>query len=346
MNSIASFSASLVDLAFLLGRAVSSVVSDVPELPERLTTWLPQQAADSAPMVDWLFNFIFGVCLFFFVLIVVLTTYFTFRYRERPGQREAPESPSHNVKLEVFWTVIPTILVMFIFYWGFTGYMTLETVPKNSLEVRVDAQKWSWTFTYPNGAVTDQLYVPVDTNVKLLMTASDVIHSFFVPAFRVKKDVVPGRYHSLWFRANKLGDFRVYCTEYCGTQHSDMTSWVRVLSSADYEAKLADLNAPASPVEAGARLFKIMGCGACHTTDGSKGTGIGPTLLGVMGHEQALADGTKITVDEAYIRESLLYPMAKIVQGYAPAMPSFDGKLSDDDIANIIAFLKTLEDGK
>jgi cytochrome c oxidase subunit 2 len=183
--------------------------------------WLPEQASDAASGVDNLFSFIFWISLFFFALIVILMLVFVVRYRRREGVEPEP-SPSHNTALEVTWTVIPLLLVMVIFAWGFKVYIDMRTPPANSYEVQVTGQKWKWLFTYPTGHVDEELHVPVDQPVRLVMTSEDVIHSFYVPAFRIKQDVVPGRYSKVWFRATKVGTYQIFCAEYCGTGHSDM----------------------------------------------------------------------------------------------------------------------------
>ncbi|MCX7895356.1 MAG: cytochrome c oxidase subunit II, partial [Thermoanaerobaculum sp.] len=177
---------------------------------------LPVQASSVAPAVDALFKFIFWVSAFFFLLIVGLMLFFVVRFRRRPGYQKPTEAPSHNTFLEITWSVIPLVLVMIMGFWGFKVFLDLNTPPANAYEVQVTGQKWKWLFTYPNGHVDETLHVPVDQPVRLVMTSEDVIHSFFVPAFRVKRDVVPGRYTKLWFRATKVGTYPVFCAEYCG----------------------------------------------------------------------------------------------------------------------------------
>jgi len=302
--------------------------------------WMPVDASAGAPAVDRLFYFILGVSALFFALIVGLMIVFVVRFRRR-GVGEAEPSPTHNTWLEVTWSGIPLLLVIAIFAWGFKVYLDMNTPPANAYEVQVTGQKWKWLFTYPNGHVDENLHVPVDRPVKLVMTSEDVIHSFFVPAFRVKRDVVPGRYATLWFEATRVGEFQALCAEYCGTSHSDMLAQVVVHPPGGFErwlAEAADLTARMPPAEAGERLFRTRGCAQCHAMDGS--VKIGPSLVGVVGRRVALRDGSTVVADENYVRESILEPQAKIAAGFEPVMPTFKGRLKDQEITALIAYLK------
>ncbi len=304
--------------------------------------WLPVQASDGAAGVDRLFFFIFGLSLFFFLLIVILMVAFVVRYRRREG-REPEPSPHHSTALELTWTGIPLLLVVVIFVWGFKVYIDMRTPPANSYEVQVTGQKWKWLFTYPTGHVDENLHVPVDQPVRLVMTSEDVIHSFFVPAFRIKQDVVPGRYSKVWFRATRPGEFQVFCAEYCGTSHSDMLATVIVHEPGGFEkwmAEVGDMFKSMTPVEVGEKLYRSRGCAQCHSVDGRNN--VGPTFLGVWGHDQALRGGGSVIVDENYVRESILEPQAKIAAGYEPVMPTYKGKLSDREITAVIEYLKSL----
>jgi cytochrome c oxidase subunit II len=305
--------------------------------------WMPVRASTTAGKVDWLFYFILGISIVFFLLIVTLMFFFVLRYRRRKGQAP-PESASHNTKLELTWSIIPFLLILLIFYFGFRSFLDIATPPENSYEVLVTAQKWSWQFAYPNGHVDQDLHVPVDTPVQLVMTSEDVIHSLYVPAFRIKKDLVPGRYTKTWFEATVVGDFTLYCAEYCGLQHSDMLARVVVHEPGGFEKWLEDAGNYVDklpPAEAGARLIKARGCLSCHSVDGS--AGIGPTLKGIYNHEAILSDGSRVKVDEDYIRQSILDPMAQIVAGYDPVMPTYQGRIKDKEITVIIEYIKTLE---
>jgi cytochrome c oxidase subunit 2 len=313
-------------------------------LPLMNAFWLPEEGSTTAGEVDWIFNFILAISVFFFALIVILTVYFLLRYRRRAGV-EAEKTAHGSVPLELTWTVIPTILVIVIFYFGFTGYMDMKVAPEGAYEIQVTGQKWQWFFTYPNGHVEGNLHVPVDEPVKLVMTSEDVIHSLYIPAFRTKMDLVPGRYTTTWFEATKPGTYVLFCAEYCGTGHSDMGALVIVHPPGEFEAWLADAGNIVdrmSPSQAGELLYNTRGCKQCHSIDGS--AGIGPTFKGVFGHSYPMKDGEQVTADENYIRESILDPQAKIVAGFDPVMPTYKGKLKDNEITAIIEFIKTLKE--
>ena len=306
--------------------------------------WFPMQGSTVASEIDWLFDFILWISIIFFVLIVGLMVGFIMSYRRRKGV-SSEKTATHHTPLELTWTILPGILVVVIFYFGITGYLDMRTDPKDAREVLVTAQKWNWTFTYPNGAVAGDLHVPVDEPVRLVMRSEDVLHSFFVPAFRTKMDVVPGRYTKMWFNANTPGTYQVFCTEYCGAKHSGMLSSVIVHEPGGYErwlqeeqARLASKN----PVELGADLYKTRGCMQCHSTDGTRG--IGPSFKGLFGKSEQLADGSSAKVDEDYIRESVMEPQAKVTMGFAPVMPTFKGKLSDAEITGLIEYIKSLKE--
>lgn len=306
--------------------------------------WMPPQASTVAPHIDGLFNIILAISAFFFVLIVVLMIVFIMKYRaERPGD-EALSQVEHNTPLEITWTVIPLILVCFIFWWGFKGYLDLVTSPGNASSIQVTAQKWSWLFSYPNGYSDAELHVPVDTPIKLVMSSQDVIHSFFCPAFRVKMDVLPGRYTSAWFTATTPGEYQVFCAEFCGKDHSNMLSKVVVHTAADYQQwldKAANWMVALPPAEAGAILYKKYGCKQCHTVDGSANTG--PTFKALFGTKQPLKDGGTVLVDENYVRESILEPNAHVAAGFEPVMPTFKGRIKDEEIGAVIEYLRSLK---
>jgi len=309
------------------------------------TFWLPVSASTVAPDIDSLWGFVFWMSTFFFLLIVGMMVVFAIRYRRRAGDLEnLDKGPSHNSMLEAAWIIIPTLLVIVIFIWGFRGFMRLSVVPANAMEVTVTGQKWFWSFSYPEGASTvNDLVVPVDQPVKLLMSSQDVIHSFFVPAFRIKRDVLPNRYQVAWFEATQVGEYDLFCTEYCGTSHSEMIGKVRVLTRADYNTWLEESTLGAEgmdPVELGRRLYVSKACITCHTIDGTPNNG--PSFLGVFGHQVELANGTSVTADENYLRESILSPMSKVVAGYQPIMPTYQGLLKDAELDALVAYIKSL----
>jgi cytochrome c oxidase subunit 2 len=305
--------------------------------------WMPVRGSANAAAVDWLFYFIYYISLFFFALIVGLMVYFIFRYRQKSPD-QLGEGPTHNTPLEITWTVIPLVLVIAIFWIGFTGYMKGAIAPDSAYEVQVVGQKWKWMFTYPNGYIDENLHVPVDTPVRLVITSDDVIHSLYIPAFRLKKDAVPGRYTKMWFRATQPGDFQIFCAEYCGTSHSDMLARTIVHPPGEFEKWLENASNfldKMSPAEAGEKLFKQRGCTQCHSVDGTRI--IGPTLKGAFGHEVVLTTGAKVLFDEDYARNSILNPQAQGVAGFDPVMPTYQGRLKDREISAVIEYIKTLK---
>lgn len=305
--------------------------------------WMPPKASTTAPAVDFAFNYLLLISTFFFVLIVVLMVAFVILFRRRPDVQQA-DAPSHSTALELTWTFIPIALVVTVFYFGFTAFMNMKTSPRNAYEIRVTGQKWSWMFTYPDGTTSPLLHVPVNRPVRLTMTSEDVIHSLFVPAFRVKMDLVPGRYTQAWFEAVTPGEFDLYCAEYCGTGHSDMLSKVVVHKPGEFEKWLeeaANILERLSPVEAGRELYVRNGCSACHSTDGS--AKVGPSFKGIYGQTHEFSNASPTRVDDNYIRESILEPMAKIRQGYQGVMPTYKGRLKDKQITAIIEYIKSLQ---
>ncbi len=425
--------------------------------------WMPDAASTSAAEVDWVFSFIFWISAFFFALIVFLMLFFVIRYRWRKGQ-ETKAMPNSNLTIEIIWTAIPFLVVATIFWVAFRAYMKLTVPPSNAYEIQVVGQKWKWLFEYPNGWVDDRLHVPGDRAILLTMRSEDIIHSMFIPAFRLKMDVVPGRYSKIWFKATKNGTFDIYCAEYCGTGHSDMTTQIVVHAPGGYERWLREASSLLSPtlriqdltdaaalarkiksgtdpvsefirtsltdagtaginawngssepndalkalliseintilkgasiydperfasvtvaaetaalmeknpegedqvqlnrfllsdampdfftrgpdmVEAGRYIYERKGgCASCHTLDGN--ANVGPSFLGIYGRSRDLEGGETITVDENYIRQSIIEPQAKVVLGYKDrsVMPTYKGRLSDREIGAIISFMKSAE---
>lgn len=330
--------------------------------------WFPTRASTHAPTVDFWFDFILYVSLFFFVLIVGLMFYFMAKYRRRPGVPAG--GPTHNTPMELTWTIIPTLLVIPMFWGGFKSYVDMATPPENAYEVQVTGQQWVWSFAYPNGHQDSDLYVPVNTPVRLVLNSVDVIHSVYIPAFRVKMDAVPGRFTKLWFNATRPGVFQLFCTEYCGTNHSDMLAKVHVLPAGEFEEwlKKADPFRPSNmtdeqfeqykadpekfirahpdtknllpPLEMGKKLYQKKGCNQCHSIEGK--IVIGPAWNGIWGAQHEMADGSTVTVDENYVRESVLNPLAKIVKGFPGSMPTYQGRINDREIYAIIQYIKSL----
>jgi cytochrome c oxidase subunit 2 len=343
------------------------------------TFQLPEQMSTVAGDVDWLYYFIYWLSVVLFVAIVGAMVYWAIKYRERPGHKAVPTG--HNMTLEVAWTIAPIFILVFLFHKGFQGYMDMTVAPANAIEVHVNAKQWGWEFVYPNGGSSDKLHAPVHQPVKLGMGSADVIHSFFIPAMRIKRDVVPGMYTSQWFEATHIGKDDVFCTEYCGgrsvgsngvelpyqpsddrdnpypagqmTGHWAMHSMVYVESQEDYEKFLKSIGdkceqflATGKPCPGevaageGMKLSVSKGCVACHTTTGARL--VGPSWKELWARDESTDHGA-VKVDENYIRESILQPQAKVVTGFQPVMPTFAGQISDPEIDELIAYIKSLK---
>ncbi|MBE0659625.1 MAG: cytochrome c oxidase subunit II [Bryobacteraceae bacterium] len=305
---------------------------------------LPKSAASNTGDVDGLFMFISWLTVFFFFFNGGLIWYAVRKWRRRSNNDITPHI-THDTKLEVIWSVIPLIVVMFIFFWGFRGYVRAWVVPNDALEIVVTGKKWVWEFEYPDGSRSlNDLHVPLNKPVKLVMHSEDVIHSFFVPAFRIKRDVIPGRYTELWFTATEPGIHQVYCTEYCGRGHSDMLARIFADTPEQYEVFLreGDEQVRKMPLkELGKLVYENKGCATCHSIDGTRGQG--PSFKGIYGHELKDAAGKTHTVDANYIRDSILNPQAVVVAGYEPIMPTFQGLLREREILGMIEYIKSLQ---
>jgi cytochrome c oxidase subunit II len=311
---------------------------------------LPEQASVQAQRIDWLFDIHFKIIAFLFALIVGLTVYSIIFFRRKKGDMEDGVYIVGSNTVEFAWTVIPLMLVISVAYIG-SGVLTdTMRMDPRALEVKVIGQQWSWRFEYPDQEVAStELVVPVDKQVLLRLTSEDVIHSFWVPEFRVKQDAIPGGFRELRVTPNMVGEFQMVCTELCGTQHAYMTAPVRVVSQTEFEEWIASIQIPTDPVGRGEYWYRIEGCAACHSLDGSKI--VGPSFQGLLGRTEVFIDGTSRVADEEYIRESILDPYAQIVEGYelspgsgTSAMPTNYGeKLTDEQIQDIIEFIKTLE---
>jgi cytochrome c oxidase subunit II len=260
--------------------------------------YLPEQASSFAHKVDWIHNLITDISLFFTVAIVGSMLYFGLRYRKKDGVDHETPHIEGNMGLEVIWTVVPTIICIFVAAYGYIIFDEMRQPPPNAMEIAVTGQKWRWDFEYPSGKTTTaEFVVPVDEPVKLRMTSRDVLHSFFIPSMRVKMDVIPGQYTHLWFQPIKVGEYQVFCTEYCGLQHSSMLAKLRVVSRAEYDRWLNDDSeavraARMKPEDLGKRLYIQKGCNACHSLDGSRI--VGPTFLKLFGREGDLESGEKL----------------------------------------------------
>ncbi|HEV2800285.1 MAG TPA: cytochrome c oxidase subunit II [Pyrinomonadaceae bacterium] len=305
----------------------------MPRLP-----FTPEQASTVAGEVDALYTYLVAITIFFSVLVAALIFYFAVRYRRR-SENELPRPIAGSVKLETMWTVIPFLISMTIFVWGTSLYFSLYRPPKDAIEIFVVGKQWMWKFQHTEGQrEINELHVPVGAKVKLTMTTEDVIHSFAVPAFRIRSDVVPGRYTYAWFEATKTGRYHLFCTEYCGTNHSGMTGWVEVMEPTAYQAWLAGGGSD-SPAAQGEKLFQSLGCATCHRMDTQ---GRGPVLTGVFGKVQRIQGVGDVTADEAYLRESIVNPAAKVVEGFQPIMPSYQGQVNEEQLLQLIAYIRSL----
>ena len=304
------------------------------------TPLFPPQASTMAPRVDNLYFFLLAVSGFFSLLIAGLIVFYAVRYRRR-----TPHAVGANIHgglwLEVTWSVIPLMISMVIFVWGASVFFAMSRPPDETLNIYVVGKQWMWKFQHLDGQrEINELHVPVGRAVKLIMTSEDVIHDVFVPAFRVKADVVPGRYTHLWFQATTPGRYRLFCAEYCGTRHSGMTGEVVVMAPTEYQAWLSGGSGEGSLASAGEKLFQDLACNTCHRPDAQ---GRGPVLQGLFGKSQTLLSGDTIVVDEAYLRESILNPGAKITAGFQPIMPAFQGLVSEEQLLELIEYVKSLQ---
>src|SRR5215469_9612037 len=299
--------------------------------------WPASASAQSGP-VDWLYIFLLALSAVTTLAIFGIILILGMKYRRRQ-HREATQIEGSLV-LEIAWSVIPLGIFMVIFVWGAVLFFQLRTPPRDSAEIYVVGKQWMWKLEHMEGArEINEMHVPVDRDIKLIMTSQDVIHSFFVPEFRIKQDVLPGRYTTLWFRATQVGTYHLLCAQYCGTQHSGMIGTVYVMNPQDYQAWLTGGAPSGSLAQNGQTLFQQLGCSTCHRFDVQ---GRGPNLTGIFGKPVALEDGRTVTADENYVRESILSPAAKIVSGFKPIMPSFQGQVTEDQLNSLVAYVKSL----
>jgi cytochrome c oxidase subunit 2 len=357
-SAAASGSGSAAASAKGSGAAGTFWYDDLAKQPKETygTFWMPPAVNAEADESDMMFYGVLGLSIFFFAAIAIAVVYLVIKYRHRPGHKAQP-SAAHNDALEITWTVIPTIITVFLFYYGWRSYIRVVTPPTKAVEVQVTARRWSWTFTHENGVTDSDLHVPVGVPVRMVMTSTDVIHSFYIPVMRVKQDVIPRRYTYVWFEATKPGTYQMYCAEYCGTNHSQMKPAVVVHEPGGYERYLADKQANEQnmdPVKLGAMLYEKKGCNACHTIDGTPR--VGPTWASHdWGQDVEMciasptcAQGTPIKIDESYLRESIEYPQAKFRKHdppYPASMPSMLGQLKEKEIQALIAYIKALRTG-
>ncbi len=306
--------------------------------------WFPEQASEFAPHTDFLFMAISWISAIFFAIIVGVMILFVIKYRRRPGVDPEPSS-SHNTSLEIFWSVVPSIILVWIFYAGASGFFDMRVATDDAEEIYVTASRWNWSFRYPNGDTSTELHLVKDKPVKLIMQATDVLHSMFVSAFRQKMDIVPNRYTFAYIRPSLVGKYRLACAEYCGDEHSRMRTLCQVHESeAARDTSTEWIRAEFPPWQTGQRLYQ-MNCSGCHKVDGKAATGPALNLIWNKGEEK-LIDGTTVKVDEEYIRRSIQYPEKEVVEGFGPIskMNSFEGKLTNENIMDLIAYIKYVND--
>jgi cytochrome c oxidase subunit 2 len=309
-------------------------------------SFMPTQGTEIAKGVDNLYAFLLIISLVSCVIVIGGMIYFAIKYK-RKSDNDKTAYITHDTRLEVLWSVIPLVLFLFVFAWGWVIYNDMRTMPKDALEIHVTGKQWAWAAEYKNGVKSTEVVVPVNRDVRIILTAEDVLHSFYVPSFRIKQDAVPGRYTQVWFRAEKLGDFHVFCTEYCGTQHSGMITKLKVVTQEEFDKWLTtESEVSTLPLaQRGAKLFQTRACASCHSVD-NPSVKVGPALYKLFGTaEHEMLDGTKLTADENYLRESILNSQAKIVKGFGPrsAMPAFQGQLSEVEVTALVEYIKGLK---
>lgn len=298
----------------------------------------PEQASSVAQYVDGLYLGLVAITGAVSLLIWLVIFFFAIKYRRRPDNELAQEQEP-PAALEATWIIVPAIIFMFIFIAGAWVYFRIQRVPSNAIEVYATGRQWMWKFQHPSGQrEINTLHVPVNRPIKITMASEDVIHSLWFPAFRVKTDVLPNRYRTMWFEATKVGRYHIFCAEYCGTLHSGMIGWVEVMEPTAYQRWLAG-GSEGSLASQGEKLFEKYACNTCHMqTSGARG----PNLVGLYGKTIPLADGRAVVADDNYIRESILNPQAKIAAGFQPIMPTFQGQVSEDDLLRLLAYVRTL----
>ena len=305
------------------------------------TPLFPESASTMASRVDSLYFFLLGLSTFFSLLIAGLIVFYAVKYRRRAADSVGSEIHGGLV-LELTWTIVPLLITMVIFVWGASVFFAMSRPPDETINIYVVGKQWMWKFQHLDGQrEINELHVPVGRPVKLIMTSEDVIHDVFVPAFRIKADVVPGRYTHLWFQSTKPGRYRLFCAEYCGTKHSGMIGQIVVMDPSEYQTWLSGGASEGSLASAGAKLFQDLACNTCHRPDAQ---GRGPVLEGLFGKTVTLQNGETLTVDEAYVRESILQPAAKIASGFQPIMPTFQGLVTEEQLLELIEYVKSLHE--
>ena len=305
--------------------------------------FFPEQASAQAAQVDGIYFFMLAVTAFFSLLIAALVVVFAINYRRR-HKDEIGVAIHGSLALELLWTIIPFMITMVMFGWGVKVFYAMYRPPAGAMEVYVVGKQWMWKAQHMDGLrEINELHVPVGRPVKLTMGSEDVLHSFYIPAFRVKADVIPGRYNVLWFTATRPGKYHLFCAEYCGTQHSGMIGWVYAMEPTEFQAWLGGGNASDTPAAAGAKLFEDLVCSSCHRDDALAQA---PQLKGLFGKTVQLQNGATVVADESYIRESIVNPQAKVVAGFQPIMPTFQGLVTEEQLLQLIAYVRSLGEAK
>jgi cytochrome c oxidase subunit II len=307
--------------------------------------FMPEQGTEIAKQVDNLYGFLVVVSFISCAILIGGMIYFVMKYK-RKSENDKTAYITHDTRLEVLWSVVPLIIFLVVFAWGWVIYHDMRTMPKDALEVHVTGKQWAWTAEYKNGVKATEIVVPVNKDVKIILASEDVIHSFYVPSFRIKQDAIPGRYTAVWFKATKLGEFHVFCTEYCGTSHAAMITKLKVVTQDEFDKWLIEESEIGLlPIaQRGAKIFQTRACASCHNVD-NPAAKVGPSMFKRWGTEAALIDGSKVAFDENYLRESILNPQEKIAAGFSKPspMPSFQGQLSESELSAIIEYIKELK---
>lgn len=312
---------------------------------ERHFQLFPEAASTLAHEIDAVFLFMLGLCAATIVLVLALMITFLVRYRKGTNvdrSRRLPKRKRH--RLEWIWIILPTLIFLGVFVWAGLVYVKVYTIPEEALQIHVIAKQWMWKAQHPGGQrELNELHVPARTKVSVILASQDVIHSFYVPAFRLKRDVVPGTYQRLWFEADKVGEYHLFCAEYCGSRHSLMRGRIVVMEPAEYAQWLRRQDVAASLAAEGGELFRSYGCSGCHSVNSRVHA---PSLTGIYLKPQPLQGGGTVVADEAYLRDSILLPEKDVVAGFEPIMPSFAGQMPEQDLLKIIEFLKSLTAGQ
>jgi len=307
-------------------------------------SFMPTEGTKIASQVDNLYGFLLAASFISCVIVIGGMIFFVWKYRRRT-ETDKTAYITHNTFLEFLWSFIPLVIFLAVFAWGWIIYHDMRTMPKDALEVQVTGKQWAWEFEYKSGVKTGNLLVvPVNKDVKLIMTSKDVLHSFYIPSFRIKQDVIPGSYTALWFNADKLGEFHVFCAEFCGTQHSGMLATVKVVTQAEYEAWLIEESqVGALPLaQRGQKLFQAKACASCHSVADASAK-VGPSLWQKFGAKELTEEG-EFVVDENFVREAILNPNAKTTKGFPKGvMPTFQGQLNETELSALIEYIKTLK---